>query len=173
MSVVTHRHDKRCWVWLEHPDCRPRITWKDNVVFSPCSGVFDDQPLIVAAEAAADAFAGGKNHSYPLFLPRQASGATGIDPKSDVDGEDSDEDNESDDGDESEDSDEDNVEPWARVMLQLAGQKRRRTEDDAPASRALVDAIETYGILSVQGNQKRAIRRLAAAAILETVTQCE
>lgn len=174
MGAITYQQDTREWLWIEHDEYASTMAWGDKMTFRLCSGALEDQPLIAAAEAASEIC----RCQGPLYV-RAENPAVNDSDDEDEEGEDKDEESEeSEEDEESDDSGSDDGEDdpgeWAQVMMKLAGQKRGRDDDDdddeAPVARALLDAVETYGPLAVQGQRRRLMRRLAAASILETLT---
>lgn len=167
MGAITYKHDAREWLWIEHETRTSVMIWRGKMTFRLCSGALEDQPLVAAAEAAADIC----KCRGALYVQAEGSVADSNDSEEDEEDEDSNSDDESGDSCSGSDDDEDEPETWAKVMMKLARQKRDRVSDgdEAPVARALLDAVETYGPLAVQGQRRRVMRRLAAASILETL----
>ena len=153
MGAITYKHDAREWLWIEHETRTSVMIWRGKMTFRLCAGALEEQPLVAAAEAAADIC----KCRGPLYVQADGSVADASDGEEDDEDEEDEEDEDPNSDDESGDScsgsDDDDNEPetWAQVMMKLAGQKRDRDSDDdeAPVARALLDAVETCSPLAV------------------------
>ena len=160
IKSITGGSDTRMWVWAEY-DTEPRGVQTDGWV--RCKGDIEDQPMFVAAEAAA----GCLDTEDPIIIDEgpRVRDAESDDNADDDDGE-SGENGESSSSDSETDDEEQCATPTAFVrLINTACMKRRRESTETSARKVLARRIaEDGGFTSA-----RSLQRLAAAVILESL----